>query len=496
MSTAGAALSACIAWAAGETLWARGQARRDAVKARRALGEPRRDLSGVAEGERVTLAGVLATHGPLCPSFDDGRLVAATTATGAAGTASARAEQILLQTADGEVAILGPIVVHGGSSEARPGAALEKLSLAVCRRLVDAGAGADLRGEVALRSLRAGDRVRACGVLRRVAPDGAHAYREAAAPWALTADAASPAVALAFEGTPRVYGATLSLVSGLRDARRPVAAVVVATLIGGGALGALAWRPDPGAVPVPPTPVAHRLRGDGCERLRQAYAGALSSSCTADQDCTGEIRGQQWTGLDGCFRFRDRRVSSAAADRIAADWLGGGCAETYDVCSIAPQAMCRAGRCVERPPAPVPEDWTRQSFAHAFTFFVPPEVKDQGPQRSCTGGLHGLVRGDGMRIELVYDNGMEAPARAAELSIGGVPALVATREQTDDEIASLHGRYEAVAFFPATAGDTAAPPPTLWGSGTGSFALQVTGSGRTRADREVALAVIRSIRRW
>jgi hypothetical protein len=219
---------------------------------------------------------------------------------------------------------------------------------------------------------------------------------------------------------------------------------------------------------------------------------ALVTSCASDDDCTGEIRGELWTDLDGRFRFRNRHAPTDRADGVAMAWLGGGCASGYDLLSVSPLAMCRAGRCVERPPAPVPEDWVRVDMAGVYTFFAPPQI-DLTMRRNCTGGLGSTYRSEGLTIHVDYDNDLHPPAGARETTIGQERALFALREGVQDETAVIDGQHEAVAFFPDA---PACPLSGCWGSGKGSWALKVVARGHSREDLDRAAMLIRSVRRW
>src|SRR6185436_19475413 len=119
-------------------------------------------------------------------------------------------------------------------------------------------------------------------------------------------------------------------------------------------------------------------------------------------------------------RFHNAQASMDAADALAKAWFEDGCSTQYEVCSIVPQAMCRRGQCVERPPPPVPEDWVRQDIAHLFTFFTPRDVQRVHGGGNCTGGLSYGFEGRGLSIYVDYDtdSAVKAPEHARDAKIG------------------------------------------------------------------------------
>lgn len=349
-----------------------------------------------SEGQRVTLTGTLRAAGPPCSSFEDsGRSVAAATVHGALrGTLSVRAERLWIEVEGRRVELDGPLTVAAGSLETRPNVALEELADGVVQRVVEASGDRPMpRGKVRFRSLLAGDRVRAAGVLTRGSAAGvAITYRDEGAPWSLLPDPADEdgggAMTLSFAGSPRVRGPIGSILAGIRTARRPaVAGVVIATvLVAGFALSRAGERP-PQVEPPPARPVARFVGRERCKKLAAAYVAERDreNHCERDEDCAVEVRGEQWTELDGCFRFRNKDASPAPADALARDWLAGGCMSELDLCNEEPLVMCRKGWCVERPPAPVPEDWVRNEYHHIFSLFLPPGYKFAFPAHDDTG---------------------------------------------------------------------------------------------------------------
>jgi hypothetical protein len=357
------------------------------------------------EGERVTLTGILRAAGPTPSSFEDkNRSVAAATARGAAtGIVSARAERLWIEADGRRVELSGPVIVALGSRETKPNVALEELSDGVVQRVAEASGDSPMpRGAVRFCSVLPGDRVRAAGLLTRGSDVGsAIAYRDEGAPWALVPDpgddhAAGTAVRLSFDGSPRVRGPVASILAGVRTARRPAAfGVVIATILASGfALSRVEQRP-PQVAAAPARPVARFAGRESCKKLAGAYVAERDreNHCERDEDCVVEMRGEQWTELDGCFRFRYKATSPAPADALAQAWLAGGCMSELDLCNEEPQVMCRKGFgakdaagdpeprmfeqgfCVERPPDPVPEDWTRNEYHHIFSLFLPPGYK-------------------------------------------------------------------------------------------------------------------------
>lgn len=120
---------------------------------------------------------------------------------------------------------------------------------------------------------------------------------------------------------------------------------------------------------------AHRAL---CLRLAEKYALLMEDAaigCKQDDDCVAEERGGVYVALDGCARFRSKATPTGGPDSISAQWLAGACAwapGTNVDCGGA-RAQCVAGRCVERPPDPLPRDWKRLSLPGTLSVFAPPD---------------------------------------------------------------------------------------------------------------------------
>ena len=127
----------------------------------------------------------------------------------------------------------------------------------------------------------------------------------------------------------------------------------------------------------PPAPSAARTRVGPdkarCVELAQRYAETWDreNRCSPEIECAAEKRGGAFYGLDGCARFGPRGVRTGEADAVAETWMKAGCAQDYEVCSGEPRAQCRAGRCIELPPPPVPIDWVRTEVPGVLSFFRP-----------------------------------------------------------------------------------------------------------------------------
>jgi hypothetical protein len=227
----------------------RWRARRLAVAARSSLGPARDDLEGLDEdGACVTLTGTLDSLGTGCARFEDGASVAVATAAGELGAPESppaltvRAERLRLKMRDEIVEIVGPVEVLGGARESRPGG-YQELRPQPRRRLREAAEGGPApAGDLELRSLRAGDRVRVAGVLLRVdAAKSASGYREAA-PYTLVAAGGAPAVILAFEGAPRASGPVVAGLAGVRVRQDLVASAGLLFALGAACgFGASLW---------------------------------------------------------------------------------------------------------------------------------------------------------------------------------------------------------------------------------------------------------------
>lgn len=443
---------------------AAGERRAAARRAREALGHPAARVEGGTTGERVVLVGRLeVVHGP-CERFDDGAPAAAATveASGAGAAApgarppvpsgaeperepfiarTARAAELVLVAGEERVVLSGPVDVHVGSHETAPDAPFSALAPAVRERIaLVAGAGAlpgsagpgPVLARPVLRSIHPGARVRAAGVLVRRSDGDRAGYRDPAR-HCLTGDETTP-IALAYEGTPRFSGALTAVARGVRPAPQLRAALLAAVVLGALALlAALQHRSsiqpdvDPRA---PASPAeAHRphLADPGeCAALEKAHAAALAklTACSADDECLSERRGGAVHGLEGCYRFRNRGTSTHEADRIQQKWMNLGCAAGYELCPAPPPAMCSRGRCVGRPPSPIPETWQRHDEPGAFSFYLPPAMERVTP--SGDGSTTAIYRGGGVEIStelgpVLDDDSPEGEPASAR--IGGSGAL-------------------------------------------------------------------------
>lgn len=289
----GALVFAAFVLAVGGALL-RLRARRLAEAARRSLGEARGALEELDEGSGpVTLTGTLETLGSGCTRFEDGTSSAVATVAGefalpgSPPALTVRAERLRLKMRDGVVEIAGPVEVLGGAQESRPGGGYDALRPQARRRLREAAEGGAVpAGELEMRSLREGDRVRAVGVLSRVDDGGgASGYREAAARFKLVAPSDAAAVLLAFEGTPRASGPIIAVLAGVRELRGLAmnAAQVLAFGAACGFVASLWWAKPPAPpahVETPDKPVDDREIPAGWER--HDFAGLWSFLTPAD----------------------------------------------------------------------------------------------------------------------------------------------------------------------------------------------------------------------
>ncbi|MDI1444150.1 hypothetical protein [Polyangium sp. 6x1] len=389
-------------------------ARREARAARRALGAGRTGLTGIEPGANVTLEGVLEVVGEPGARFEDGAPAAAATAAGRFCEANARAPRLRLVMREGTVDLRGKTQVVAGSREARDGAMDGPPEDVAARIHVACGDRDPIpAGPLRMRSVAHGDRVVASGKLVRAEDaSGAGGYREGGAPWTLvpatSTDRSLEIVRIAFVGLPAVSGVLGAAFSRQRSRRMAPFALLSAAF--GAAIGigkaaydarALAARAEAEAA----AEAKARKKAEApfgspayCKELAGQYAIAMDrvSTCTHDNDCRATLRGEQWYDLDGCFRLENRHASTDEADRFAREWLEGRCVSSYEVCSAQPSAMCRKGRCVERPPAAVPETWVRRDLARLFTFFAPPDVE--------VTGRNGLDCGPGATVTLHRDD--------------------------------------------------------------------------------------------
>ncbi|UQA57207.1 hypothetical protein [Polyangium aurulentum] len=271
----GALVFAAFVLAVGGALL-RMRARRLAEAARRSLGEPRGALEELGEESgRVTLTGTLETLGSGCARFEDGASVAVATVAGEFATPgnppalTVRAERLRLKMRDGIVEIRGPVEILGGAQESRPGGGYEALRPQARRRLREAAEGGPVpAGDLEMRSLREGDRVRAMGVLSRVDDaGGASGYRDPAARFELVASK-DAAVILAFEGEPRASGPFVAVLAGVRELRG-LAMNAAQVLAFGAACGfavSLWWSKAPASAPAPDGTITRCGQGRCVER--------------------------------------------------------------------------------------------------------------------------------------------------------------------------------------------------------------------------------------
>jgi hypothetical protein len=146
-----------------------------------------------------------------------------------------------------------------------------------------------------------------------------------------------------------------------------------------------------------------------CDQLKLEYELSRlgSDRCERDDECSLELRGGLYTGLDGCLRMSRRGFDAAPSDRIAERWLTSGCAST--LCPpLRSSAACRGGVCREKPPPPIAEDWRRVDVQEKLTLFLPPEIVEAPRASFCGNGpavraFHGP--GLDVRVEYGYELG-------------------------------------------------------------------------------------------
>lgn len=187
-------------------------------------------------------------------------------------------------------------------------------------------------------------------------------------------------------------------------------AVVAAAIGAAGAVGLLMLILAGATIHIPPSAVEQataRPRGPVDEVLCAAtstrYHRELESAnhCSSDDACRGEARGAFFTDLDECSRFLPATAPVKDLDALAEQWLAAGCAHDYLTCTGEPRARCVAGRCVERAPPGIPEEWVRITVRRTFTFFVPPELHGtMGHGDDSYGG-----RWESPKMTLVFDLG-------------------------------------------------------------------------------------------
>ncbi|MFT3765685.1 MAG: hypothetical protein QM820_09240 [Minicystis sp.] len=190
----------------------------------------------------------------------------------------------------------------------------------------------------------------------------------------------------------------------------------------------------PSPRPDPPTP-------EQCAAIETRYREAWQAlnHCERDEDCLAVRRGELFTGLDECARFGPRAADTRGADAVAAAWITTGCAAEYALCERVPEAVCRAGRCAERPPAPLPSTWIRVDVARAFHFFLPPDLIEIPIQPEE--GIARLWKNDHMRVSFDfsdYTNTLDDPREVLpeglrivareKTTVSGQPALLRVME--------------------------------------------------------------------
>ena len=207
--------------------------------------------------------------------------------------------------------------------------------------------------------------------------------------------------------------------------------LVAAVVLARGAFRRAGTAAAPSATPLrpslPPDPKA-------CAALQDRYDAAWEKAnrCASDAECMATPRGGAFLALDGCARFGPRSALPEA-DALAAEWLEAGCADDFDACAGTPASVCRAGKCEERAPPPLPATWRRVDVARAFTLFLPPDLVETKvyPEDSVVR----LWRSDRMRVSLDYGyysnkldehppEGVVSPRK--ETTIGGQRAFIRT----------------------------------------------------------------------
>ncbi|MBW2458914.1 MAG: hypothetical protein JRI68_30730 [Deltaproteobacteria bacterium] len=445
-----------LVWIALRIRWWRGSQLR-----RARLGRPRGALEDLADGQLVTLVGELQVRGPTCQRFEDGEPAAACLAK-AAGLPEHRGVwlrtegQLRLELDDAPVALDGPVGVRVGSWERHPLAPWRQLARAVQSRIerVEPSAEVALASHaVVFRSLAAGDRVRARGVLTRLEPEDGRDYREPGLVWALAPQDGEPAVPLAFEGLPKWVGAVGSALQGIRRRRSValVAAGVALLALGLVAAAMITSRTADGTAPATsaaPSGVM-RLKREACDELAEQYRNERDQArqCSSDERCKAEPRGGYWLALDGCFRFvNPDSPSLGRANRVAALWLDGMCASDYEACVDPLPAMCRDGRCVERPPHPVPPTWNRHTVGYVVSFFLPPDLERRQVQPEDS--LVRVWRSD--RLEVVIDygqwsNSLEDEPNRRVIEVDGRRGIMASSDEPfTDEMLRKRDPFVAV----------------------------------------------------
>jgi hypothetical protein len=448
---------------------AAGERRAGARRRREELGAAQGRVEAGRAGERVVLEGRLDVIESACARFEDGREAAVATvestgiravpggtridlpSSGMPGVShSVRGGVLVLTVGPEHVIVNGPASVIVGSDETDPGAPFAALAASVRERIAGVAGAASLpdaepaslpegaafdpealkgrpvHAAPLFRSVRSGARVWAAGVLSRQSDGERAGYRERAR-WALTGTAADP-VQIAFDGAPRHRGGLSSALRGVRQVAWTRAAAVAVAIVA--ALGALAFAANrhgqrpPHARQAAPAQAQtsildHENRCDGYRRQYQAAAAALAK-CSADADCTAEVRAGAYYNMEGCYRYRNTHASTAQVEAIEKAWVEEACALSYEMCPARPLVMCREGQCVERPPAPVPETWHREEVPGGFYLYVPAETK------SVPGAEGAVARYRGAGMDIRADVG-EHDLRLGDEEAAGQRAKIAGR---------------------------------------------------------------------
>jgi len=242
-----------------------------------------------------------------------------------------------------------------------------------------------------------------------------------------------------------------------------------------------------------------------CKALAGRYTSVMDriAGCTHDNDCRVELRGEQWYDLDGCFRLENTSASTEEADRIAREWLEARCVTSYEVCSVQPTAMCRQGRCVERPPPGVPETWVRHVFGRQFTFFAPPdvEIRSQNGLQCGPGAVFHLDRHDFEAHFILDSYGMSLDGDESDLAsrpatpvrIGGWSAVARWMNPTYVASTTQGFTQGFLVVFPEK--EATCPPFCLpgWGGGVEVGFLHFQARCRTDAACKEAFRILETL---
>lgn len=189
----------------------RRRARKNAARARQALGAPTTDLETRTAGDAVVIAGALSTTSDPVPGFLTSADVLAQSAwsfSSAAHVASQSAEKLAITVGDERVLLSAPIQVRAGSVEELPRAKAVGLPEKTQARLEAARDGAPLLGgPLRFESLVAGDTVWAAGTLARrprAAGETEAGYRDDAGGFALVPHDDDEAIGMVTTTHPRV----------------------------------------------------------------------------------------------------------------------------------------------------------------------------------------------------------------------------------------------------------------------------------------------------